>query len=315
MPAPQNVALNFPLTTFAVGYRPGQFIADQVLPAIPVNDKAGTYYVFGKDNLNNEMDGPRAPKDPAVEVDYSLSSATYDIERYDFAELLPDSEKRNFAMGEDAAEEAVVQNIMDRLLLAKEARAAALLFSTSNITNNTTLSGTDQWSDYNNSDPLSNIETGLGTTEDATAKPTNELSVTMGNAVWRKLKHHPNIVARYQYTSGGGVTLAQFAELIGIKPENLHIGMAKYNTADEGQTAVLGNVWGKGFLVHYTEPVPRGLRTLTLGATITFAGENGTSVRSWRSNNPAGDWHAAEMNYVQKVVAADAGYYIDAAVA
>ena len=315
MPAPQDVVQSVPLTSFAIGYRPGKFIASEVIPDLPVVAKTGPYYIMNKDNLIKENDGPRSPRDPARELDYQLTTATYDIERYNLKELLPDEEANNFAMGPDAAAEAVSQNLMDRLLIGKEYRASALLFSTANITNNTTLTTTAQWSDYGNSDPISDIETGVGSTEDSTAMPAAELSVTMGNAVWRQLKHHPNIVARYQYTAGGGVTVAQFAALFGLKPENVHLGASKYNSATEGQTATLTNLWGRGFLVHYTDPAPTGVRTLTLAGNFTYPSGRGVKVDIWRSNDPDGDWQRDEINYDQRVVAADAGYYIHTPIA
>ncbi len=314
-PAPQNVVQSVPLTSFAVGYRPGEMIAHLVIPDLPVVNKTGPYYVINKDNLINEIDGPRSPRDPASQIDYQLTTATYEIQRYNLKELLPDEEAQNFAMGPDAAAEALSQNLMDRLLIAKEVRAAALVFATANITNNTTLTTTAQWSDYDNSEPISDIETAIGSTEDTTAKATAQLSMTMGNAVWRKLKHHPLIVARYQYTAGGGVTVAQFAELFGIKPANVHIGMSKYNSAKEGQAATLTNIWGRGFLVHYTDPAPTGVRALTLASNFVYSNDRGLKVTIWRNNDPDGDWQRDEMSYQQKIVAADAAYYIHTPIA
>lgn len=317
MPAPQNVALNFPATQFAIGYRAGSMIADLVLPQIPVVAEQGTYYVRDKANLRPIDAGPRADKAPAAEVNYGLSSATYGIEYFDQKYLLSDRERANFALGADAAEQAAVATLMDTLLLFKEQAAAALVFATGSYaaTNYTTLSGTSQWSDASASTPLSDIETGMALVATNASKMDEELSVTMGDAVWRKLRSHPSVVARFQYTAGGGITKTQLAQLIGIKPENLHVGASRYNSADEGQTDALSNVWGKHFLVHYTDPAPRGLDALTLGGTITKKDNLGVQVTTWRQNDPPGDYYRVAACWDQKIMAADVGYLIYNAVA
>lgn len=317
MPAPQSITPNVPLTAFAVGYSPGKFIARKVLPVIPVNDRSGTYYIYDRSNFQNNNDGPRGYSEPARRVDYQVSTGTYELQYYDLYGFLPEREAANHALGRDAAEESVIANVMDQLMLAEEVRAAALLFNATNITQNTTLSGTSQWSDYTSgvSNPVGVIQTGISTVRDAVSEPEEALSITMGAAVWDKLRHHPDIVDRYKYVAGGGVNKRQFAELFDLNPENINIGMSNYDSANEGQTDVIANIWGKDLLVHFTNPAPRGLRTHTLGATLTRAGSEAYRVLSWRENNPEGDNHKVETEYQQKLIAAAAGYLVVDAVA
>lgn len=312
MPLSSQVHKNTSLTNFSLRYTPGTFIADRVLPLVPVMKLSDDYFIYGKDNLRIDSAGPLGTRTPARQADWSVSTATYTLRRYSLFDLITDEEVDNADPAIDSKEDAVM-NLMDKIYLEREQKAAAAVFSTTNLTNNTTLSGTDQWSDYNNSDPISDLEIGLGSVEDNVRKDTMELSLVMGRAVWRKVRHHPSIVSRFQYTSGGGVTRAQFAELLDINPNNLMIGSSGYNSANEGQVASMADVWGKHVVAAYINPNPT-LRSITLGSTFVKSGE-AVQVYEWRNSNPEGDNVRPETYYDQKIVAADAGYMIENAVA
>ena len=80
------------------------------------------------------------------------------------------------------------------MLINFETEVAAGI-TTSTITNNTTLSGTSQWSDYTNSDPIAAIDDAKESVRKASAKKPN--SIFMSRPVFVKLKRHPKVIALF----------------------------------------------------------------------------------------------------------------------
>ena len=315
MPLPSEVHVNAALTNFSVRYTPGRFIADKLAPRVPVTKLSDSYFVYGTENMIEEpSSGPLGPKSPAPERGHTYSTATYSLDRYSLKDLVTD-EAQNNADPALNPKQNTVQALLDNMMVRRERQLAAILFSGTYMTTNTTLSGTSQWSDTTSgvSDPLGVIETAKESVSAAQSVEDEEMTIAMGAAVWRKVRHHPAVVARFQYTSGGGVTRAQFAELCGIRADNFVVGMSNYQSSNEGQSTVTkARIWGNHCLVGFINPSV-GLETRTLCST--FQKSEGLRVVEWRNNDPEGDWVRPEWYYDHKVVDASAGYLVINAVA
>jgi len=312
MPLQSEVHVDQAMTEFSLRYANPliAYRADHVFPVLPVKKESDKWFKYDKSNLRAENDGPRGMKEPAREATYTVSTDSYSMGVYNLADLVPDRLRDNADQPLDPDQDCVA-NLTDKLLVSKEVRAAAKAFSTTNVTQYTTLTGTDQWSDYINSDPLDDIETGIQTVVAATGAFPN--AIHMGAAVWSKLKFHPALIERVKYVSATGLSIPQVASIIEIPPENFTIGAAVKNTANEGQTSdSLSFVWGKGVLTYVRNPNPSP-RSGGFGACIRMRSDR--EVSTWRSNNPKGDWYMVEMSYVLEITDDTFGYYIDAAVA
>jgi len=81
--------------------------------------------------------------------------------------------------------------LTDLILLRREKRVADLVFSNDsyNSGHKETRSGTDQWSDYTNSEPREQILEAL----DVPLQRPNIF--VLGNDTWRLLRQHPQIVS------------------------------------------------------------------------------------------------------------------------
>ena len=308
MPLTTDVRVDRAMTQFSLRYGNPGYIADRVFPAqqsVMWDSKdAGKYFVYDKANMRVEQDGPLGTRAPAPEVNYDVSTTQFYLGRYALKELVTREEVDNADQPLDPEEDATAF-LTDKLLLGREYRAAAKAFSSTYVTSGTTLSGTSQWSDET-SNPLSAIETAKAS---LAAEPN---AIILGAQVWQYLRHHPDIVDRYKYTAGGGVSMAQFAELLGIAPDMVMVGTARRNTADEGQTASLSYIWGKHCVLAYIDPAPRP-RTMTAFATLQ-RGEP-RMVSEWPSNDPEGTWKKVQDRYVQTVIATDLCYLWTNAVA
>jgi len=306
MPEISEVHVDQILTNISVQYKNAAFVADQILPVVPVKKESDKYYVYTKKDRFTVPNTLRAPRTESRQVDWSISTATYSCEEYALSALIDDRERANADKPIDIDIDTV-ETLTDLLLLDYEKRVASMLTDTSIITQNVTLSGTDQWSDYANSDPISNIETAKQTVFDSIFKEPNIM--VMGIAVYRKLKHHPDILDRIKYTGRGIVTVDILQDLFEI-PKILVAGTA-YNSANEGQTPSYSSVWGKNVIVAYVEPRP-GLKKVSLGYTLRA---RAFQVRKAREEKKHSDWVEVSVVQDEKIVAASAGYLIKTAVA
>lgn len=206
------------------------------------------------------------------EVTYSVDNTlTYNCLPYGLLDYIPQEILQNAdatPLQRRATYMAIVRSFLD---LARERRVAAEVFGASNYGSNTTaLSGTDRW-DNDASDPVSAL---LTAKEEVFATPN---VLVLGGQVWPKLRTNPAvrsyITSRASTSSGPvplAVELALFAELIGV--EKVIVGRAKYNSAQEGATAVSAYIWGKSAALIRVEQNPNPMMTQTFGYTFRFGG-------------------------------------------
>lgn len=295
------------LSNVSVKYTNETYIADRILPTLRVSKETGKYYIYDKSNLRVDQTD-RAAGSPSNEVGYSLSlSGVFTCSDHALKGFVADEVQ-------DQAEAALnplvdeTEIITEKMMLDREVKAAALLLSTSNISQNTTLSGTSQWSDYSNSDPIGDIRTARTTIHAATFKKPNKMVI--GKQVFDILVDHPQIIERVKYSQLGILTLDLLARLFQV--DEVIVGEAGKNTANEGQTDALAYVWGKDALLAYVAPTV-ALKQVTFGYTFTYKNR---TVKRWRDEDREGTYvRVGGDNYVQKLVAAACGYLLKAVVA
>lgn len=302
----QDVVVDPALGNVSVKYTNSEFIADQVFPIIKVAKQTGKYYVYDKSNLRIDKT-LRAAGSGANEVDHNATTASFSCDDHALKEFVAD-EIQDQA---DAALNPLIdatENVTEKLLLDREQTLATMLANTAVMTQNTTLSGTSQWSDYSNSDPIADIRTARQAVHLGIFKKANTL--IMGKQVFDILCEHPQIIERVKYSQLGVVTAELMARVFQV--EKILVGEAGSNTAVEGQTDSMSYVWGKHAVVAYISP-KISLKMVSLGATFTYAQR---MVKRWRDEDREGTYvRVGSDNYVQKVIAATAGYLVKNAVA
>lgn len=255
------------LSQFSQMYRNSDYIAELILPPLKVKEKTGKFAKYGKENLRVYSNMIyRAPGTRAFGVDYSVSQGSYRTEERSVEKKVPDEMVNNTDDPYEPKRDATAV-CMDVIWGNQELALATSLASTSIITQYSTLSGTSQWSDYANSDPIANIETAINTVRAATGKRPN--TMVLSHAVFTKLKYHPDIREQLKYTNGGQLSDAQFIQ--GLKDffmlKDVFIGSAIYDSATEGQTASLADIWGKHCWLFYKTERPT-LMQATFGYTF-----------------------------------------------
>jgi hypothetical protein len=198
--------------------------------------------------------------------------------------------------------------LTDALIRAREKRVADIAFSSGSITTGSTLTGSDQWSDFAGSDPLGDIETAMITVKGASGRVPNV--VVVGEQVMSKLRNHPDLLERIKYTQKGVVTADLLASLLPGNPKVL-VGDLMYDSSTEGDSESLGYIWGKHALVAYVESSP-GIKKMSLG--YQFYSEDRTASK-WREDKIRADRIEVSEVSDEKLVSASCGYLFTNAVA
>lgn len=174
------------------------------------------------------------------------------------------------------AESAKAQLLAQIMMLNYE-DAVASAINTTNIAQNITLSGTSQWSDYTNSNPVTAIDTGKETVRAASGKNPN--SIFMSRPVFNKLKRHPKILELFKGGTPAAIITDQLLEEVVLRDilgfQFVAIGEAQYvdtNLNTDMESGNLTDVRGKKALIYYSESTPSLYSTSFMK---TFAKRNG----------------------------------------
>ncbi len=252
------------LTTIAQGNQQNDLVGNWLFPRVNVGMRGGQIITYGRESFMQYSGMQRAPGTATPRVQFGYAGAPYTLLDYSLEGKLPyelEEESLSAANGFsiDGAQLAIssVSEIMDLRLEIAQATLATT-FTNFPVGNRITLSGTAQFNDYVNSNPLTVIETGKGAIRAATGKKPN--TGVIATSVWDVVKYHPVLKDYTKYTGREVATLEIFAALTGIP--NWYLGDA---IASNDAGTVLSDVWGKDIVLAYTRT-----GTLQAGGAPTF---------------------------------------------
>lgn len=305
MPQQNVVHIDQALTNLSIAYKNDDYVAGMVLPQITVDKKSNKYFVYGKEHLRYRESRIR-PGATADEFEYTLSTNAYFAERRARRHLITDNE---VMMSDNplAPQADSTEVLADTMMLVLEFDVATFLTSSSNMTNNTALSGVNRWDDYVNSAPLTNFKTARISVRLNALKRANVAVIPYD--VGLTLADHPSIKDLIKYTDPKSLTSAGLPPVIRgltvIEPA------AVYDNSVEGRSFSPVGVWGKNAIIAYITPSP-GRRVLSLGYTFVapdeVTGATGLSTRSYRDEPRAGTWIETSVTYDPRLVSVGSGY-------
>ena len=255
------------------------FIADKIFPEVLVKKPTFKVGKYGKDGLRLPTNSLRTGESKAQRINLTRG---YDdigpLQEHALSDVVT-ADDYNLTDDPFSPEADTVENINEVMRLIDEKDLAKNLSDVNIVTQNDTLSGTDQWSDYENSDPLADIVAGV-----KTGKFVKYNTIFMGAEVWLTLTQHPKLLARVTPSQLGVLTQEIFLKLLepyGIK--NMHIGQARENTGKEGLADNIESVWGRNFWLGYVTDRPGRKR---VNGGYKFRLENARRVTKEQKNNP-----------------------------
>lgn len=271
-----QVHIDTALSQLSIAYpQPDLVFKDEVFPIVPVDARSGLYFVSSKQRFRQVIDtgAPGAkPNELALELDQKKS---YYCDPHKLNLPTPDEVEENADPGADLDIENMIL-LTDGVRLNEEISGAAVL-NTTNITQNTTLSGTSQWSDFVNSDPFLVVDQKRTVIRNATGVLPNRMLIP--EAVFLVLRNHPKLIQRVVFTESGlhtPLTADQMATAFGV--EKIVIAAGLKNSAIEGRADSLTSIWGKNVVLYYKASAP-GRRIVSLGYTFMWMVTPGTNGR------------------------------------
>ena len=179
----------------------------------------------------------------------------------------------------------MTSKLVTHLWLGKEKSLADAITDVTIITSNVTLSGTDQYNDYANSDPIGDFTTAIEAIADKVGIEPNV--AIMSRKVFRTLKYHPAILSSLGFKDNrpGGLTEDEMAKAMDV--DTLLIGRAVFNDSKLGQADNIQPVWGK-HIVFAVAPSSAGLEQVSLGYRLQLAGQQPRQVFKTPVDEPIG---------------------------
>jgi hypothetical protein len=208
--------------------------------------------------------------------------------------------------GFDPVGQAVTQ-LTDYVALGRERRVANLVFNAATYPagNKVQLSGTDQFDDFDNSNPIDVIMAGLNA---CLVRPN---VIVFGQSSWTPTSQHPRVVKAINGNSGdsGLVRRQQLAELFEV--EEVLVGQSRVNTAAKGQAASLSRVWGGHIaMIHRNR-----LATTRSGLSFGYTAEHGRRIAGSMPDSKIGLRGGQRVRVGESVkeliTASLAGYFIE----
>jgi hypothetical protein len=247
----RDLHIDAALSQMAIGYRPEGFIADMIFPTVQVGKQSDVYYVFDRGDRLRVEDTTRAPGTPARVVTEGVGSGTYFARNFALAASVVIEDKAN-------ADPVLLTNLLnnkstyllDKLMLDWERRVALQVTSGSNVGSYSAV--TSAWNGAG--DPIGNINTALDNVYYSNGVRPNRL--VMGVEAWRAFRRDSNVRNLIFGTNNGGgyPSTQQVAQLFDI--DQVMIGGAFQNTAQENQAETLATIWGDNVLAYYAPPTP-----------------------------------------------------------
>lgn len=271
------------LSNVSNGYFPKGYIAEKVLPPLPVKQKSGLIGAYGNDHIRIEDDlvGGEAEAKRAKPI-LRKTDNTYIVGSHALEGVVTQDDYDNVEEP-FSAESDEVEGLTHLILTNKENALATAMTNDSVLTQNVTLSGTSQLSDYTNSDPLGVFKTAQNAILTGCGMMPN--AAVMSRAVYNTLKYHPKILSTLGYAQNRAGLLTEDDIKKALDVQTLFIGEAAANTAKEGQADVLSQIWGK-HITFFVRPDGAGKHQVSLGYYIKMQSRKERAVYKYSLNNP-----------------------------
>ena len=251
LPTLKDVTLVNPvLTDLSIGYQNEALLWDKICPQKGVSYKTGTYPIYTRDYwFRRAQAAVRAEDGGYNRYGYGIGSGTYATVEIGFEKLLGDPTKAANQTGDDLAD--IDTRFLTTLMeLELEKLVANDAFTASKWGTDSTLAGTNQWSDFDGSDPIANIDIALRTIRRNVGTVAKKIGCC-GALAWEKLKEHPLVIDKYKHTQKGVMTPELVAAVLGL--DEINVGWSVENTAYEklpGTASFTGaDIWTDNFLV------------------------------------------------------------------
>ena len=309
--------INPVLTNMSISVRQAKtgFVADAVLPDVPVKGDTGTIPIWETTNAARVKTSRWAKGGVAPMVELRAGSTTFSCKKFGLSTPIDDDDRDNYLMPGSIDEEAT-STLTDLMMLDREKRVYDLVNA---LTADLDLSGgtNTQWNEAA-AVPKSNIQTGITAVMRATMKIPNLF--VMGQDVWDSVKtsivtgtagkQFADSFIQVLAATGGNLTLARFAEFIGVDRVIVANAINEPTDLEDITVNITGLpsgafVWNDIGLLLYTEPTPQ-VGSISFGKSFTSFPMS--MLPTYRKDDVEADIYRIKAKWDEKVVARPCGY-------
>jgi hypothetical protein len=324
-----NVHIDQVLTNISLGWPNNGLVGESLFPTVNVRKQSDKYYVFGREAWLAETSDYRAPGTEANEIPgLQLSTEPYYAQEHALQIPVTDEERDN-ADAPLSPDRDGTDLVTSKIMLGRELAMKTLVTTVANYATglSTTLSGTAQWNDYANSNPIGDVRTAQRAVH---AKVFMEPNVAIiPYQVMSQLEDHPDIIERIKYSERAILTPEIIASVLGVGRVIVPgVGIGSGAPGAAGNAITAGYLWGKDVILAWVPP-RAGMRIPAFGYEIVWSFGAGLSqiVDRWREDKRASDLIRVRRRYDLKMVGVEinpgsadfgksiTGYVIKAAVA
>lgn len=246
------------------------FIGHRVLPVMDVARQAGKFGIIPIEQLLQTRATRRAPGAGYSRGNWTFQPATYGTEEHGAEEPVDDRESEIYADYFDA-ELVSTERAVDAVLRNAEIRIAAAVF---NATTWSATAITNEWDDYTNATPITDVEASVRRVWAACGLWPNALIIN--RKVFRNLRLCAQIVDKAKYqgfvnVQAGTITEQVLAQVFDLE-EVIVAGSGK-NSANEGQALSLAQIWSDEYAMVAKVVRSSDIREPGLGRTFHFGGD------------------------------------------
>lgn len=273
------------LTNYArlLGPQLGDFIAEDVFPAIDVSTKTGNFHDVGGGfyaaSPGSKMviaDGQPAPN----VIDVTISKvAGWNVDESGLGVQVKTSSEE-YARGNGLDLEQAKTAVLARATkIIRERIAAGLAFATGSFTSQTAaLAGGDRW-DTSTSNPSQDSQDAKDNVIQATGEEPRSLAV--GYEVHKALRTHAQIL-EYASRTARRVGVTTDEDIRGaLDVDDYFVGRAVANSAVEGQTASRAYIWGKFAMFGTLRSTPTPMTPGSLCQRFRLRGSMDGAINKW----------------------------------
>jgi len=228
-----------------------QFIANKVAPIVTVMNQHDVIEVVTQEDWFRAENDVRAPGAEANQIEFGVNSLSYYANNYALkAQVTMEARMNADPPMLRLLESGRAKHVTRILMLNWEIRLANQIFTPTNVGTSNTVNSS--FTDHQNSSPYNTILQRIDNVYDATAFKPNRLLI--GKNAWRHISRNDEIIDKANKTgvTGGAknATKEQVTALFGM--DEVIIGSQFKNTANEGQSLALAQVWADSILAYYS---------------------------------------------------------------
>lgn len=307
-PTPDMLHEDAILTNLSIMYKNEMFIADEVLPVVPVTKRSDKYFVYDKKDTYRLIPTEVGPKAQPNEVDWNVGTQNYSVVDHALADYVSIEEIGN-ADNPLRPRSDTNDQLNEWLSLAREYRVAQLIFNggTYSADQKRTLAANVQWG-QDAATPIKDVQAAV---EGCFVRAN---TLVFGRDAWLIFRQLPEVLdavkssTRHDDTPGGLATKMEIAKLFEV--DKVLVGRARYNSARPGKAANYEFLWGKKMAALHVVP-GAGIKTITFGKSFMQRTRHTQTSLDAKRGAEGAEYMKVGYNCDEKIVAPDLGLLLD----